>query len=299
VTHAPHLPSLAALRSFETAARHESFTLAAEELGLTQGAVSRQVRDLEAAIGARLFRRVGRAVRLTEAGRVFADDLGRDLGSLRQTVTRAVAAGDGARALSIAVLPTFGSRWLMPRLEDFRNRHPDIALSFISRTEPFDLGTVRCDLAIHFGPAEWPGAKLTPLCPEDLLAVAAPAFIARHTITGPGDLLGAPLLHLASRPGAWAAFRAHLGEADTGPLRGMQFDQFALITAAAVAGLGAALLPSYLIEAELDRGQLRRIARAPTGGASAYHLAEPLGAAKRETAQFVAWLRRQVPRRGA
>ena len=79
----------------------------------------------------------------------------------------------------------------------------------------------------------------------------------------------------------------------------MQFDQFALITAAAVAGLGAALLPSYLIEAELDRGQLCRIARAPTGGASAYHLAEPLGAAKRETAQFVAWLRRQVPRRGA
>ncbi|QYX55572.1 LysR family transcriptional regulator [Roseovarius sp. SCSIO 43702] len=294
-----HLPSLSALRSFQAAARHQSFTLAADELSLTQGAISRQVRELEEAMGLRLFRRAGRAVQLTDAGRAFAADLEHDLGRLKQSVARAIAAGDGARILSIAVLPTFGSRWLMPRLPEFRTRHPEIELSFMSRTEPFDLEAERCDLAIHFGHAEWPGARLTPLCPEDLLAVAAPGFLRAHDIRDAEDLGLAPLLHLSSRPSAWTDFMAEFGAEGRPARSGMQFDQFSLMISACVQGLGAALLPSYLIEEELDSGALDCVARASSVRSGSYHIATPLGADRPETRAFVEWIIRQVPRRAA
>lgn len=293
------LPSLPVLRSFEAAARHQSFTMAAEELGLTQGAISRQVRELEEFIGARLFARVGRSVQLTQAGRGFARDLGGDLARLRQSVTRAVAAGDGGSILSVAVLPTFGSRWLMPRLPDFCARHPDIQLSFSSRGEPFDLQEARCDVAIHFGRADWPGAQLTPLCPENLRAVAAPAFIERHGIQRPADLCHAPLLQLSSRPDAWAGFFAAQAQDATRAGAGMLFDQFSLMISAALQGLGAALLPVYLIEDELSQGSLCAVAAVGSPLEASYHIATPLGGTSREAASFVSWLRRQVPRRRA
>lgn len=290
-----HLPSLATLRCFAAAARHQSFTLAAEELGLTQGAVSRQVRDLEALIGARLFRRAGRAVQLTDAGASLAADVDDDLTRLTRSVARAVAAGDGAQLVSVAVLPTFGARWLMPRIAGFRRAHPDIQLSFQSRTEPFDLDAERCDVAIHFGHADWPGADLVPLCPENLLAVAAPGFIAQHDIRGIGDLTGAPLLHLTSRPTAWDDVMTLCEVGDTPGRAGMQFDQFSLMIAACAQGLGAALLPGYLIEDEMDSGVLDLVARAPSARMGSYHIATPVGAPRPATRAFVDWLTRQVP----
>ncbi|MDA0961354.1 MAG: LysR family transcriptional regulator [Proteobacteria bacterium] len=290
------LPSLAALRAFEAAARHESYTRAAEELGVTQGAVSRQVRDLETALGLRLFRREGRAVRLSPAGQALAGELSHDLTRLTGTIARAIAAGRQATLLSIAVLPTFAARWLIPRLPDFRAHHPGIELSLDSRSDPFDLRRDRCDLAIHFGRPEWPGAQLRPLCPEDLVAVAAPALIDRHAIAAPADLLRAPLLHLASRPHLWERFRdAHADGA--GALPGMRMDQFAMIISAACAGLGAALLPTYLIEEELTSRRLMRIADGPVSEGEAYWLATPMGAANPVAVLFSNWIARQVSRR--
>lgn len=290
------LPSLSALRAFEAAARHESYTRAAEELGVTQGAVSRQVRDLESALGLALFRREGRAVRLSPAGQALAGELAGDLDRLTGTIARAIAAGQQATLLSIAVLPTFAARWLIPRLPDFRARHPGIELDLTSRSDPFDLRRDRCDIAIHFGRPEWPGAQLRPLCPEDLVAVAAPALIDRHAIAAPADLLRAPLLHLASRPHLWERFRdAHADGA--GALPGMRMDQFAMIIAAACAGLGAALLPTYLIEEERISGALRVIAEGPRAGGEAYYLATPLGTSSPAAALFSNWIVRQVSRR--
>lgn len=299
MAHTPPLPSLPVLRSFDAAARHQSFTMAAEELGLTQGAISRQVRELEELIGVRLFARVGRRVQLTPAGRAFARDLVGDLARLRHSVTRAVAAGDGGSILSVAVLPTFGSRWLMPRLPDFCARHPDIQLSFSSRGEPFDMQEERCDVAIHFGLADWPGAQLAPLCPENLRAVASPGFLDQHGIRQPADLCHAPLLQLSSRPDAWAAFFAAQGQEVTRAGAGMLFDQFSLMISAALQGLGAALLPVYLIEDELGQGSLRSVAAVGSPQEASYHIATPLGGTSREAASFVSWLRRQVPRRRA
>lgn len=290
------LPSLTALRAFEAAARHESYTRAAEELGVTQGAVSRQVRDLEEALGLTLFRREGRAVRLSPAGQALAGEVAGDLERLTGTIARAIAAGQQATLLSLAVLPTFAARWLVPRLPDFRALHPGIEISLTSRSDPFDLRRDRCDIAIHFGRPEWPGAQLRPLCPEDLVAVAAPALIDRYAIAAPADLLRAPLLHLTSRPHLWERFRDTHGDG-AGALPGMRMDQFAMIISASCAGLGAALLPTYLIEDELASGRLVRLADGPVAEGEAYWLATPMGAANPAAALFANWIARQVSRR--
>jgi len=287
------LPSLSALRCFEASAKRESFTGAAEELGLTQSAVSRQVRELEEHVGASLFRREGRGVRLTDAGRALFDSLTGDLDRLRRTMHRAVAAGDGARVLSIAAPPTFAARWLVPRLHLFREAHAGLELTVVSRAEPFDLHEERVDVAVHFGGWDWPGARLTPLCPEELIAGAAPALLARYPVSGPSAILTTPLLHLSARPDQWMRFAR--GLTDEAPRRsGSHFDQFSLVIAAAVAGMGAAILPTYLIERELADGHLIHLAGGATDDAGRYFIATPMGRNTPLATAFATWLHGQV-----
>ncbi|MBV6656701.1 MAG: LysR family transcriptional regulator [Devosiaceae bacterium] len=288
------LPSLALLRCFETSAKHESFTAAAEELGLTQGAVSRQVKELEQQLGATLFRRIGRGIKLTEAGQSFAQALTSDLQRIRQTVDKVVATGSRPQALSIAALPTFGSRWLVPRLRAFRDLHPDVELLVQSRAEPFDLVEARVDVAIHFGGFDWPGAQLTPLCPERLVVVAAPALLSDGA---PGTLEGIialPLLHLSARPSLWEDFIKAADPNAQVPRSGARFDQFSLVIAAAVEGMGVAILPTYLIENELAAGQLVQLADGPSSKGQSYFVATPLGTHSALANAFTAWVRQQV-----
>lgn len=293
---ADRLPSLSVLRCFSAAARHESFSEAAEELGLTQGAVSRQVRELESQMGTPLFRREGRGVRLTEAGRALAGPLLGDLERLQRTVRHAMAAGPNAKLLTIAAPPTFASRWLMPRLPGFQALHSDLEFVVYSRAEPFDLNEEQVDLAVHFGGWDWPGAQLTPLCPEDLLAVAAPDLLARYPQAGPQDILAMPLLHLMSRPYLWERFSRAVAPDLPPPRRGSQFDQFGLIIAAAIAGMGAAILPSYLIETELSDGRLVCLANVAPDTDRNYFVARPTGRSLPMASVFTAWLRKQVVR---
>ncbi len=290
----PSLPSLAVLRCFEAAARRESFTLAAEELHLTQSAVSRQVRELEHSMGFALFRRVGRRVVLTEAGRRFAGEIGADLERLRQTVYQTVAAGDTGRALRVASLPTFATRWLIPRLARFEAAHPDVVVSLATRLEPFDFERERFDLAIHFGSADWPDTDMVRLFDEGVVAVAAPAFVERHGLTGPAELAAAPLLHLESRPFAWREWLRAAGVMDEPVLRGKWFDQFSMIITAATASLGAALLPTYLIEDELRSGDLVRIGDTVLNTERSYYIVTPAGEPNEPGRRFSEWLRGQV-----
>ena len=288
------LPSLALLRCFEAAAKHQSFTEAAEELGLTQGAVSRHVKELEEQIGAALFLRQGRGVGLTDAGRNLYRELTLDLGRLRQTIGNAVAAGSRKEVLSIAVLPTFGARWLIPRLTDFKSDKPDLELMVQSRTEPFNMVENAVDLAIHFGVEDWPGARLTHLCKEKLAVVAAPRLIDEFGLREPANLFHAPRLHLTSRPLLWDALRQTLPTVEGSLRTGSYFDQFSLLISAAVAGLGAAILPTYLIERELQQGALAEIVSAPDMQERSYFVAVPAGEIKPLTVQFINWIRKQV-----
>lgn len=289
-----HLPSFAVLRCFDSAARHQSFTTASEELGLSQSAVSRHVRELESHIGVALFRREGRGVRLTIAGQSLARRLSSDLGALRRTISHSIAAGESAQVLTIAVLPTFGARWLVPRLRKFTETKPNLELVVFSRSEPFDLVEQGVDLAVHFGTEEWPGARLTKMCEEDLVAVASPDLCAEFGSDDTFHAFEFPLLHLSSRPHLWEAFKSSVSETEVPARAGSYFDQFSLIISAAVAGLGAAILPTYLIEKELEAGSLIEIARPPVSIGRNYYLATPAGIKNSLVSEFIFWARKQV-----
>ena len=289
------LPSFSVLRSFESAARHQSFTLAAQELHLTQSAISRQIKELEAAIGVDLFRRVGRRVELTASGEAFAAELAEDLERIRQTVLRAIAAGERSRILRIATLPTFASRWLIPRLRDFEARHPNIEINLAARLKPFSLAQERFDAAFHFGAEDWPDTTMDKLCDEIMVPVASLDFVKRHKIDAPAKLLTAPLLHLETRPAAWSDWFRLMDFDDVGALPGKYFDQFSMIIAGAVASLGAALLPSYLIEDELADGRLMEISSTYLSTPNSYYLVRPVGVENPDLDDFANWLQALMP----
>lgn len=269
------MPTIAELVAFEAAARHGSFTRAAEELALTQGAVSKQVRQLEATLGVALFERVKRQVVLTDGGRRYLADVRDTLARLERSTHGLIAAGGAAEALSIASLPTFATRWLVPRLPRFLAGRPDVALSVATRLRPFSFAEEPFDLAVHYGAPHWPGAEATHLFDEDLVPVASPAYRDGHGLAAPEALGRAALIQQATRPAAWRDWFAALGVAVERPYRGPLFDQFSMVTAAAAAGLGVALVPRFLIEDELGSGRLVVLFDRPVRTEEAYHLVVP------------------------
>lgn len=284
------LPSHSTLRSFECAARHQSFTLAAEELNLTQSAVSRQVKDLEDMIGVALFRRAGRRVILTEAGQKLAFEIAIDLENIHQTIMRAVCAGRQGMALRVAVLPGFASRWLIPKLPDFEAKHPDINLSLSTRLEPFDLEREHFDLAVHFGQEDWPDVDLRKLSDEKMVPVASPEFVTRHQVTAIEHLAKRPLLHMATRPLVWRNFFQLVDVQTEGGLSGKYFDQFSMVISAAIASLGAALIPAYLIEKELEDGRLIQLSDVTITTQNSYYLVAPRNRHNQAAEAFANWM---------
>ena len=249
------LPPMAALNSFVAAARHGSFSRAGTQVGLTQSAVSRQVALLEAWLQTPLFDRLGRRVVLNEAGRAYADQVRPALDRIRAATEQALMHGAGWE-LSIAVLPSFGMRWLAPRLPELTARHPELIVNFAARSLPVDLADEGFDAAIHFGTAEGAGDAPLFLFREQAVVVGAPAWLAEHRIEAPADLLGKPLLFQTSRPQAWNRWFAGCGMTGLAPLRGPTFEHFLMLAQAAAAGAGVALIPRFLIEPELAEGTL-------------------------------------------
>lgn len=285
-----HLPSIAALRSFECAARHENFTLAAEELNLTQSAISRQIRELELSMGFELFRRTGRRVLLTEAGRNFANDLSVDLGRIRQTTLKAISAGSSSKSLRVAVLPMFATHWLIPRLRKFQLAHPGITINLSTRLEPFDLDRERFDVAFHYGLENWPDVELTHLCEEEMIAVASPEFCHENAIKSASDLKPHSILHLDSRPNSWLNWFKENGVEVGKVLPGERFDQFSMLIAGAIHSLGAALAPDYLVEKELAQGSLVRIGKYNLKTKKSYFIVRKSGAHDETVADFIKWV---------
>ena len=280
------LPPMADLLAFEAAARHTSISRAADELHLTQSAVSRQIRQLEAQLGMALFHRVRQRVVLSDAGRVYAADVRAALQQLSGATQKVMATAGGEGLLNLAVLPTFGTRWLIPRMGDFAARHPDVTVNFASRTEAFDFAQQPFDAAIHFGAPHWAGAVCEYLMHEQVVPVCCPALQRQLGVKKLGDLGRAVLLQQTTRPTQWAEWLEwcagsglQMGALDTTQvLRGPRFEQFAMIAQAAVSGLGAALLPRFLVEAELASGALVELfprAAAFTNAADAYYLVYP------------------------
>jgi LysR family glycine cleavage system transcriptional activator len=268
------LPSTNALVAFEVAARLQSFSAAAQELCLTQSAVSRQIQALEAQLGTPLFVRERQTVRLTSAGDVYAREIRASLAKISAASRNASEAPSPGGVLNLAILPTFGTRWLTPRLPRFHEANPGICLKLTTRFSPFDFRFDPLDAAIHFGAPEWAGADLAFLMRETVLPACSQAFAEKYRFREPTDLARAPLLHLASRPDAWNEWfaRCRVQAPNRG---GMIFDQFSTVAEAAISGLGLALLPRFLVEDELRRGDLVPALDLLAESASSYYLVWP------------------------
>ncbi|GBR69268.1 LysR family transcriptional regulator [Gluconobacter kanchanaburiensis] len=283
------LPSTTLLCSFEAAARHQSFTAAAEELKLTQSAVSRHIRALESHLGSTLFLRDRQTVRLTKAGEHYVREIREALRHI-SAATLAFRANPGGGSINLGVLPTFGARWLAPRLIRFAAKHPDITVNLHTHLQPFDFSTDPLDAAIHFGLPEWPGTELSFLMTEDVVAVCSPDLARKLRISSCEDLLTAPLLHLTSRPNAWENwFLSHGTESIS--LQGALFDQFSFIIAAAIQGTGCAMIPRFLIREELADGTLIQLTEPCPRGEEAYYFVRPLShPVSKSLSQFREWL---------
>ena len=291
------LPSISLLTAFEAAARHQNFTAAANELNLTQGAVSRQIRLLEELLGSKFVLRERQKVRLTTAGETYAREIKEGLRRI-SSATLNFRANPRGGALNIAILPTFGARWLAPRLPAFLAQYPGVTINLTTQLGPFDFNLENADAAIHFGEPDWPGCMLEFLMGETVVPACSRSFLERYKFAKPSDLLDAPLLHLASRPDAWERwFEAQ--EVPIEPLHGMLIDQFATASQAAISGLGVALLPEFLIADEIFRGDLVPALDRPMRSSERYYLAWPPSRSSYAPLQaFRSWILTEIAGRG-
>ena len=253
------LPSVAALVAFESAARHGSFTRAATELNLTQGAISRQIRQLESQLGTALFRRIRQRVTLSDAGRGYLADVRQLLDALEVATQRAMAYADGANVLKLAAPPTFSATWLAARLPTFIAEHPGITINCAMRLPWFDFGTDTFDCAIYQGPPTLPGLVARRLIDTEIIPVCSPAFRTANRIQAPADLARVALLHQTNQPLAWPDWFAAAGVAPPPVFAGPRFEHIAMLTRAAVSGLGVALVSACLVEDELTLGHLKAL----------------------------------------
>ncbi|MES2482635.1 MAG: LysR substrate-binding domain-containing protein [Pseudomonadota bacterium] len=292
------LPSTQALTCFEAAARHQSFTRAAQELALTQGAVSRQVALLEALVGVPLFRRTQHGMVLTAAGTDYARQVGQRLDALeRDTLDLRSRRGQGDR-LSIASVPTFAARWLIPRLPGLSAAHPQLQVHIDARSRPFLFSDAQVDAALFAGTPEqarqWAGAQALLLFPEDVVPVCSPALLRRRRPVTPQALASMPLLQQSTRPEAWRQWFDAQGVDAEQAMAGPRYELFSMQAAAAACGMGVALMPTLLVEQELARGDLVVACERTLRGQRSYYLVQPTADERPALAVFKAWLSEQA-----
>lgn len=288
------LPSTTALAAFDAVARLGSFSAAAAALDLTPGAVSRHISLLEGRLGVSLVLRTNRGVSLTDRGRRYAEGVGKVIRSICLLAQEAKTQSSSG-ALNLAILPTFGTRWLLPRLPDFVARNPDIAVNFANRLEKFDIEADGLDGAFHFGEPDWQECHCHFLMRETVAPVCSPAFLAKNPIPSPEALLSSPLLEVTSRPHAWRRWFASVG-IDKPYRKGMHFEQFTNVIQASSAGLGIALLPLFLIHTEFASSQLVNVldSRALESQAAYYFVVPVCKLEHDPVVRFSEWLAGQV-----
>jgi len=294
------LPPLNALRAFEAAARHESFTRAAGELHVTPAAVSHQVKTLEEALGIVLFLRERNGLRLTDPGRAY-------LPGVREAFERLVDAMDELAAvgqhgvLTVTVAPSFAAKWLVPRLDSFHEAHPDIDVRISASMGLTDFAAGDVDLAIRYGAGGYPGLETELLLRDTVYPVCSPALMeGEHPLTAPRNLRFHTLLHDDSSDGddscpTWPMWTKAAGVTGIEARRGPRFNQASLVLEAAILGRGVALAKSTLADADLAGGRLVRPFGATMPVRFAYYVVHPRAKGLLPKVQvFKAWLRAQA-----
>jgi DNA-binding transcriptional LysR family regulator len=268
------IPSTAALVAFESAARHQSFTKAGEELSLTQGAVCRQIAGLEAFLNIELFRRSRRGVKLTEAGQSYARRVAGQLDAVERD-TLAVMGQQGAMSIELAVVPTFGTQWLLPRLKDFQRLHPEITVNLTNRTRPFLFADTEFDAAVYFGDGDWSGTQAHLLMGESPMPVCSPTLLGEQAQLSAEQIANLPLLQQTTRPYAWRQWFSAQDLNTARDMAGPRYELFSMLAQAAMHEMGVALIPPFLIRRELDEGRLVIAAPLTLPSDKAYYLMIP------------------------
>jgi LysR family glycine cleavage system transcriptional activator len=291
------MPSLDLLKGFEAAARHLSFTRAAEELYLTQSALSRQIQTLEEQLGMPLFERRHRALLLTEAGQVLHGAAKAILADLDQVVAR-IRREQSALPVTLSTAIPFAALWLLPRLPHFRAQHPEVEIFISADNRILDLDRERIDLAVRYCPETMAPPGAYRLFGERLQPVCSPALAAdpARPLKRPEDLARHVLLHIDDDRGRfpwlnWGQWFAAIGMAETGGAGAMRFNQFDLLIQAALDGQGVALGRSPLVDRLLEQRQLVAPFPDTYGTSRAYFIVRSAASAKRPEAQAVVdWL---------
>ncbi|HTV90402.1 MAG TPA: LysR substrate-binding domain-containing protein [Stellaceae bacterium] len=251
----PRLPPLNAIKAFEAAARLGSFTRAAAELGVTHGAVSRQISVLEAWLGTALFRRTSRSAVPTPAGAGLLAEAGPALDRLAEATLQLRHATPAAGTIRVSALPTFAMRWLIPRLSDFQRDHPGLELRILTASTPAEQFRMAVEVVIS-GPVRQPGWVGRRFLGETRLPILSPELQRIHPLRQPDDLVRHTLLHSATLPEAWPCWLAAAGVPQLKPLREHVFEHFYFAIQAAIEGLGVLMGPLALIADELRQGRL-------------------------------------------
>ncbi len=288
-------PSMTALQCFEASARFLSFTQAAEELHLTQSAVSKQVAQLESTLQTSLFRRVRKRLKLSPSGIVYLPEVRQILNQVEASTLHMLSYGCENEVLNVAAHPTFGARWLIPALKDFYDLYPDIYLEMRDYVQPFDLAKTGIDVAFLFGSGAWQGVESMKLFDEWMIPVCREDVLQNRAIHHVTDFSGHILIQCQSRPTSWHAyFESQSVEIDR-CYQGPRFETWSACIRAAEAGYGIALVPKFMVADDLHHGRLVSAWDFELPSNGAYYLAyEEHAADMPKIKKLVAWLKEHL-----
>ncbi|WP_180116965.1 LysR substrate-binding domain-containing protein [Acinetobacter sp. YH12096] len=304
-----NIPSLQSLICFESAAKHASYTHASQELFITQSAVSRQIQQLEEYLGVMLFSRTRHGVDLTEAGKQYAKSIKPFLQGIEKSTSDIMMHKGLGGTLKLAVVPTFATRWLLPKLHKLNAQHPEITVHLETSTKPFLFNENVFDAAIFAGTQQqiehWPGIQAHYLMDEEVVPVCSPKLIKSnfphaemtddHSFNlSDEELLQLPLLQQTTRPSIWQEwFQAHQLQHPK-PFDGQRHEQFSMLSVAASHGMGMALIPQMLIEAELRKKELVIASNKKLHGSRKYYLVHSSQDSSPQIQKFVDWVLQEL-----
>ena len=288
-----YTPSVQELRALVCCGDLGSVSRAADALNLTQSAVSRSIRSLEDRLGVQLFHRARKRLRLSDAGRAMVHDARDILARLDHTARMAMAFGEGGNVLRLAVLPTFATTWLIPRLPEFLKGHPDVSIDLASDLHPVDFDESPFDGAIQRTVMARKDAEIVPVVDESLIVVASPALVPVGKTIDAGAFARYPLIQLATRPELWNDWFAAAETPPANRLPGPRVQHFDMVISAAQAGLGLALLPDIFARPAIASGVLRQVHPQSLKGPTPYALIRPAGhGGSAAMESFAIWLQK-------
>lgn len=304
------LPTIQSLLCFESAAKHSSYTQAAQELSLTQSAVSRQVKQLEEFLGQSLFNRTRHGVELTYSGQQYFQAIKGHLLALERSTLELIAHKGLGGSLKLGVVPTFATRWLLPRLREFNRLHPEVTVHLETSTRPFLFSEQAFDAAVYTGTQaqvrNWPNTTALKLMLEDAVPVCSPQLIANFfpeqldaegrlvKPLSPEQVASLPLLQQTTRPELWQEWFEVSGYNHPYAMQGQRHELFSMLAVAATQGMGVAIIPQFLIETELQNSELVIASDIRLQGSRAYYLVYSQDQSSPTLDKFIAWLETQI-----